>query len=354
MARLSDIPRVFASVGVIAFAKRVWTQISEDNLATWASALAYSWLFAVFPFLIFVLSLLPYLPEGTKVRARQEIATFVQQLPKQAADTIWENVTKVLEQPKGGFIIVGLGVAIWAASGGTAMTMSALDKCYELEVGRPYYKQRGMAILLTIVVAALIIAVVVLLPVGSFVKAWVTDPRRAHIDPKSPVLIVFDVVRWTLALAFMVGSLTLVYHFGPSVKHRFHWITPGAVFCVVVWILLGLGFRLYVEKFGRYEQTYGTVGGVAVLLLFFYVDALVLLIGAEINAEIDFEVLKVKRGTRDFRPAEDVTEQLPVTEPVPPEVAAEARAATEAADQAADEEEAERIKEEERRAGTEN
>jgi membrane protein len=344
MARLSDVPRVLAAVGVLRFLKRVYTQFVEDNLLTWAAALAYSWLFAVFPFLIFVLSLLPYLPQGTKERAEHEIGQFVHQLPKQAADTIWTNVETVLHQPRGGFLIIGLAVAVWAASGGMAMTMAALDKCYELEVGRPFYKQRPIALLLTVVVAALIIAVVVLLPVGTFVKSWVVG--RGYMEAKSPLLIAFDVVRWALALLFMVSSLTLIYHFGPSVKHRFHWLTPGALFCVVVWIVLGLSFRTYVDKYGKYEQTYGTVGGVAVLLLFFYVDALVLLIGAEINSEIDFEVLKVKRGTRDFRPAEDVTEELPVTEPVPPEVAAEAAKAAEAADQAADEEEAERIRKE--------
>jgi membrane protein len=243
--------------------------------------------------------------------------------------------------------LFGLGVAIWAASGGMSMTMAALDKCYELEAGRPFYKQRPLAVLLTIVVAALILAVVVLLPIGTALKTWLI--QREYITASDVVWIVlFDIVRWLLALLFMVTSLMLIYHFGPSVKHRFHWITPGATFCLVVWLLLGLAFRLYVAKFGSYEKTYGTVGGVAILLLFFYIDALVLLVGAEINSEIDFEVLKVKRGTRDFRPAEDVTAPLPVTEPVPPQVAAEARAASEAADQAADEDEAERMEQEAR------
>jgi membrane protein len=350
MARLSDVPRVFAAIGVLTFIKRVWQQISEDNLLTLAAAMAYSWLFAVFPFMIFLLSLVPYLPATTTAKAMVEMEQFVYQVvPDQAASTIWSNVApklkEQLERPKGWLTFVGLGVAVWAASGGMAMTMAALDKCYELVSGRPFYKQRSMAVLLTIVVAVLILSVVVLLPVGTAVRAWLIH-RQIINETNLAWVLLFDLVRWSLALVFMVAALTLVYHVGPSIKHRFHWVTPGAVFCLVVWIVLGLLFRLYVQKFGKYEQTYGTVGGVAVLLLFFYVDSLVLLIGAEINSEIDFEVLKVKRGTRDFRPAEDVTEQLPLTEPVPEEVAAEARAAAEAADQAADEEEAERIERE--------
>jgi len=310
MARLSDVSKVIGSVGVVGFAKRVWGQVVEDNLFTWASALAYSWLFAVFPFFIFVLSLLPYLPFNAKADAKKEIDRFVHALPEQAAEVIWQNVNSVFDRPKQGLLIVGLGVAIWAASGGMATTMAALDKCYELDTGRPFYKQRPLALLLTLVVASFILAVLILLPVGTALRSWAI--AHEHLRETDIVWIVlFDLVRYGLALLFLVSSLTLIYHFGPSVKHKFHWITPGAVFCLVVWILLGLVFRTYVQKFGRYEQTYGTVGGVAVLLLFFYVDALVLLVGAEINSEIDFEVLKVKRGTRDFRPAETVTEVVP-------------------------------------------
>jgi uncharacterized BrkB/YihY/UPF0761 family membrane protein len=88
------------------------------------------------------------------------------------------------------------------------------------------------------------------------------------------------------------------------VKHRFHWVTPGAVFSILVWVLLGLAFRYYIERFANFNKTYGTVGGAAVMLLVFYIDAAVLLWGAEINSEIDFEVLKVKRGQRNFIPAE--------------------------------------------------
>src|SRR2546428_4122842 len=258
MARLSDVPKVVSSIGLVGFTRKVWGQIVEDNLFTWASALAYSWLFAVYPFMIFVLSLLPYLPAHTKEQAKVEIDSFVHQLPRQAADTVWQNVASVLDRPKSGLLIVGLAVAVWAASGGMATTMAALDKCYELEQGRAFYKQRALGVLLTLVAATLMVLVVVLLPVGGAVKAWAIK-RQWITGTNIAWVVLFDLVRWALALLFMVSALTLVYHFGPSVKHRFHWLTPGALFCLVVWIVLGLAFRLYVERFGRYEQTYGTV-----------------------------------------------------------------------------------------------
>jgi membrane protein len=289
MARLRDVPHVLRTVGVVGFVRRVWKQGSDDQLMTWAAALAYSWLFAVFPFFIFLMTLVPFL------------------FPTQAAETLWNNLHQHLLNPPPGSLwlrVGGIAVALWAASGGMAMTMNALDKCYELKEGRAFHRHRFLAMVLTVTVATLVLMVVLLLPVGGVVKDWIIRQELPGLHKGSPWMVAFDVARWALALPFMVSILTVLYHWGPNVRHRFHWVTPGAVFSIVVWVGLGLAFKLYLERFVNYNKTYGTVGGAAVLLLFFYIDAAVLLWGAEINSEIDFEVLKVRRGTRDFLPAE--------------------------------------------------
>src|SRR5215210_3925030 len=139
MARLRDVPHVLRTVGPFAFMRRVWRQGSEDQLMTWASALAYSWLFAVFPFFIFLMTLVPYLPIGTKETVRKELHDIVYLSPKPAADALWSNVETHLLNPTPGSVwlrVGGLVLALWAASGGMAMTMNALDKCYELKEGR--------------------------------------------------------------------------------------------------------------------------------------------------------------------------------------------------------------------------
>ena len=319
MPRLSDAPKVYRSVGPMAFTKRVWGQVTEDDLFTWAAALAYSWLFAVFPFLLFLLTLLPYLPDKAKSDAETEVHRMVfAAAPHDAAEIIWtyihENIENLLQAREGKFLprLLGLVLALWAASGGMNMTMAALDRCYEIDRGRPFYKQRPLALGLTLVVAVLILLVMSLLPIGTLVKHLVVE-RYQLIQPHHPLLILFDIVRWTLALFFLVAVVALIYYKGPSIRHRFLWLTPGSVFTVVVWIVLGLSFRLYVDTWGKYHKTYGTVGGVVVLLLFFYIDALVLLIGAEIDSEVDFEVLKVRRGTRDFTKAEDLNTPAPTS-----------------------------------------
>src|SRR5262249_15846918 len=125
-------------------------------------------------------------------------------------------------------------------------------------------------------------------------------PAMAQAVTSQPVLVVFDVSRYLIALAFMFLALATLYHFGPNVRQRLRWITPGSVFCVFVWLALGALFRVFVNRFGKYDQTYGPVAGVVILLLFFYIDAVVLLIGAEINSEIDFISLGLAPGATDF------------------------------------------------------
>ena len=328
MARLRDVPHVLRTVGVIGFVRRVWKQGSDDHLMTWAAALAYSWLFAVFPFFIFLMTLVPYLPPNLKGQVEVELKDLVFLFPTQAAETLWSNLEQHLLNPPPGSIwlrIVGIVIALWAASGGMAMTMNALDRCYELKETRAFHRHRLLAMVLTVTVASLVLMIVLLLPVGGVVKAWIISKDLPGFGKGSTWLTAFDVARYALTLPFMVLILTVLYHWGPNVRHRFHVVTPGAVFSILVWIGLGVAFKLYLERFANYNKTYGTVGGVAVLLLFFYIDAAVLLWGAEINSEIDFEVLKVRRGARDFLPAEADVEAAGRPGDAAPEIAPDVR-----------------------------
>ena len=310
MARLRDVGTLLKSVGPFEFARRVWHQVNDDNLFAWAAALAYSWLFALFPFLLFLLALIPYLPRARRDQAQHTVHHFLNEwLPHEASRTIRENiegnVSNILHQPRGWLLYLGLLIALWAASGGMAATMNALDKCYELDRGRPFYRQRLLAIGMTVAVMIMLLIVAFLLPVGGIVRDWFVN--HSWIRSNHPALILFDISRWFLAIIFLLGVLGMLYYKGPSIRHRFHWLTPGAVFCISVWILLGFVLRFYMDKMGErgYDRTYGALGGVAMMMLLFYVDALVLLIGAEINSEVDFEVLKVRRGSRDFLAPEE-------------------------------------------------
>jgi membrane protein len=168
-----------------------------------------------------------------------------------------------------------------------AMTMSALDAAFDASKTRPFYIQRPIAILLTIVATVLVLVVFALLPVGAAVERWLANIGKIP----SQILWALTLTRYILAVLLMLANLSMLYTFGTRVRHQFAFFSPGAVFTVVVWIVLGEGFRFYVDKFGRYQKTYGAVGGVTIILLFFYLDALVMLVGAEINNLIDHIIL---------------------------------------------------------------
>src|SRR5450432_1227035 len=291
MASMRDVSVVFRKVGFFTFVMRVWQQLGEDSVFTWGAALAYAWLFATFPFLVFLLTLVPLLPEKFKPDVKADVATVVNEtLPQDASTLVMKQVDGVLDHPSArGFLSFGLVLTIWAASGGMSMTMSALDKAYDVEKVRPYYRQRFIAIVLMIVCTVLLIMVMVLMPIGTGVLKWLI--HRGKIFNSFYYLI--NVVRYFIALLLMFTLLAIIYYFGPSFKQKFQAVTPGAVFTIAVWLLLGAAFKLYLTKFGgaqNYDKMYGAVAGAAILLLFFYIDALTLLIGAEINSEIDFAI----------------------------------------------------------------
>lgn len=308
MAKLGDVGSVLKSYGLWAFLKRLWQQLSEDEIFVWASALAYSWLFSIFPFLILLLSLVPYLPDKAKDQAHRAVEGFVTEMLGKEAPTINVNLESVMQHPHRGWLGIGLVVTLWVASGGMAMTMQALDRCYDIKESRPYYKQRALAMAMTIGVTIGMLVIIVLLPVGIAVETWLIS--RGYLT--EPLALAFDAVRYCLSLLFALLVLSIIYYFGPNIRQRFRILSPGAVFSALVWIVLDGAFRFYIDRYARYDQTYGSVGGVAILLLFFYIDGLVLLIGAEINSEIDFQILGVPAGSKDFTgPASRKLTELP-------------------------------------------
>jgi len=284
MARLREFLPTIRAVGLWKFIKNLSTEISKDQLTTQAAAVAYAWLFAVFPFLLFLITLFAYIPENRKIDAHKAISDVVHKvLANEAAETILNNLNDVLSQPRSGLLSIGLAITLWVASGGMSMTMTALDAAYDAKKTYPFYVQRPLAMLLTIIVTVLILAVFLMLPIGSAIEQYVASIR--YIPAKILLLLAF--LRYGIAIVLMLSILSVLYTFGTRVRHRFVFFSPGAIFTLLVWVVLGEAFRFYVDKFGRYEKTYGAVGGVTILLLFFYLDALVLLIGAEINSLVD-------------------------------------------------------------------
>jgi membrane protein len=300
MAAIKDVPQVVRKLGFKSFAKKVWQGVSEDGVFNWASAMAYAWVFAIFPMVLAVLTLVPYLPWQTKEKAQKTIGEAVYtSMGGEAADTIMASVEDIMHNSKGGLLSLGLVLAIYSASGGMAMTMSALDKAYKVKSERSFIKQKLVAIGLTVAAMILILAVLFLLPIGGAIADYLKNYGFVSDVAK----VVIDILRYVLALAMLFGIVSLTYYFGPHIKQKWQAVTPGAIVTVVIWLAMGIGFGIYVQNFGNFNKTYGALGAAIILLLFSYLSSAILLVGAEVNSVIDFVALGVEPGCRDFSQA---------------------------------------------------
>jgi membrane protein len=252
-------------------------QITEDNVFNGAAALAYYLTLAIFPALILLLSLLPFLPIRDLDQAIMDLLQ--QALPQEAAALLQNTVQSIVSERQGGLLSFGLLGTVWAASTGMYAVMQQLNITYDVKEARSFLKARATALLLTLLFGLLVIGAFTLIVMGGVVQDWLGQ----LIGRNQALLTFFAVLRWVIIVAVLLLGFALIYYLAPNVEQKFKWITPGSVFGVTVILLASLGFRIYVENFVNYEATYGAIGAVIVLMLWFYVAGLVLLVGSEIN-----------------------------------------------------------------------
>jgi membrane protein len=256
-------------------------QISDDNVYNGAAALAYYLTLAIFPALIAVLSLLPYLPIPNLDQAIMDLLQ--QALPQEAAALLEDTVGSIVSERQGGLLSFGFLATLWAASTGMYAVMQQLNITYNVKDARSFIKARATALLLTLLFAVLVIGAFALIVMGGVVQNWIAE----FVGRNQILLTFFATLRWLIILAALLLGFALIYYWGPNVEQKFKWITPGSVFGVTVLLLASLAFRIYIENFANYEATYGAIGAVIVLMLWFYVAGLVLLIGSEINVVLE-------------------------------------------------------------------
>ena len=255
----------------------LYKEIAEDNIFNGAAALGFYLTLAIFPGLIFLLSLLPYLPIPRLDLAIMDMLR--QALPPEAATLLQDTVRKIATERQGGLLSVGLFGTLWAASTGMYAVMQQLNITFNVKEARSFLKARAIALLLTLLFGVLVIGAFALIVAGAIVQDWLAEFVGRH----QALLTFFAVLRWIIILAALLLGFDLIYYLGPNVQHHYRWITPGAVFGVTVMLLASLGFRLYIVHFADYEATYGALGAMIVLMLWFYVAGLVFLVGSEIN-----------------------------------------------------------------------
>lgn len=273
-----SLRKFFGPVTSRGFWKVLFKEINDDNVTNGAAALAYYLMLALFPLLIFMLSVLPFLPiENLHERV---MGLFAQAMPGDAAKAVEGTIAEVTKEKKGGLLSFGALATLWAASAGLYAIMQQLNITYDVKETRPFWKARGISMLLTLMFIVLIVGAFAMIVFGGFMQGWVdsTFGLAGALD------VAFAVGRYVIALSFMVLGFATLYYFGPDVKQNFKFITPGSVIGVFVLILASLAFNFYVERFGNYAATYGSLGAVIILMLWLYITGLVILLGSEVNA----------------------------------------------------------------------
>lgn len=260
--------------------KKAVKDFLDDDMTTYASALAYQVFFSLFPFIIFLVALLGFLNLGSFFQWLREQAQLL--LPQQAMTQV-NQVIDGLQQPQGGLLSLGVIVAMWSASAAVRATMNALNVAYDVNESRPAWKLYPLSIFYTVGLAALMILAAVLLVVGPQAIQWLAQ----WIGMEQIFVTLWAWLRWPAALFLLTLVVAIVYYVAPDAEQEFRFITPGAAFAVIVWILASLGFNYYVSNFGNYNATYGSIGTIIVLLLYFFISAAVMLFGAELNATIE-------------------------------------------------------------------
>lgn len=254
-----------------------------DDMWTYGSAVAYSSLFALFPFLILLLSVFSFIDQPGLFEWLLSQSRRV--LPTDAHAQVREVVAEVRGTRQGGLVSLGLLSTLWIASGGVRAAMNALNTAYDVPEGRVWWKRYLLSLVYTVALGLSVVVATVLMVVGPRATEWVLD--RAGVGQG-----VQDAVAWLRvpgALLLTTGALFLVYIALPNVRQRPRRVVPGAVLSVVLWALVSTGFQLYVSNFGRFGVTYGSVGAVIMLLAYFYMASLIVLLGAELNAVIQRE-----------------------------------------------------------------
>ena len=265
--------------------KRLAKEIQEDHLAAFAGNLTYKGLFALFPFFVFLLSLLGLFGAPDLLRDLIDRASGV--LPQGAVVFLEDQLLGIASTKAQGAFTVGavvsLLLALWGVSGAFRSVMEAMNVMYEIEEDRPFWKQLLISIFLSLGVAALLLCALVLVVFGPEIGGAVAD----SVGLGSIFQITWTIVQWPVLIFLVVFAFALVYYYAPDVEQRFRWISPGSIVAVLMWLLFSLAFAVYVEKSGSFNATYGSLAGIAILMLYIYYSAFIVLVGAQMNQVIE-------------------------------------------------------------------
>lgn len=276
------------------FAQELFRELKEDDVFNGAASLGFYLTLAIFPAMIFVMAVIPYLPIAHVDQAIMDLLR--QTLPRSAADMFAGVVKQITSEQRGGLLSLGFVGALWATSSGMYAIMQQLNITYDVAEGRGFLRARLTAIGLSLLFAVLVLGGFSLIVLGGQIQGWLGE-RFSFSDA---LLTFFVVFRWVVILLGLLLAFALIYDLAPNVRQQFKFLTVGSVVGVAVLALASLGFAWYTQSFGNYDATYGSIGAVIVLMLWLYITGLAILFGSEINALIEHHAAGGKEKGEQF------------------------------------------------------
>ena len=261
--------------------KRTAAEALADNCLGLAAQLAYYFFLALFPALLFITAIVSFIPVTGLLDAITGMLARV--APGEVLSIVQDQILKIAHEKNGGLLTIGMLGTIWSTSSGVTAIIDTLNQAYDIQESRPWWKVRLLALGLTLALALFIVISFALVLVGPTlaekVAVWL------HVGPAFEWT--WKILQWPVVFSLVTFAMAMIYYYAPDAEQEWIWITPGSIIATLLWLLISLGFKFYVVQFTSYNATYGAIGGVIVLMLWFYVSALAVLIGAELNAEIE-------------------------------------------------------------------
>ena len=267
----------------LAVLRRTVSEFSEDNLTDWAAALTYYAVLAIFPALIVMVSVLGLIGES----ATKPLLDNLSSVAPGPANDILTSAIKDIQGSQGAagvFFVVGLLAAVWSASGYIGAFMRASNAIYDIDEGRPIWKTLPLRVGLTV----LLMVLTAVSAIGVTLSGGLAEQAGNVVGVGDTAVQIWNIAKWPVLLLFVSFMFAVLYWAAPNVKQPgFRWITPGGVLAVLGWVIASIAFAFYVGNFGSYNKTYGALAGPIVFLVWLWISNLMILLGAEFNAELE-------------------------------------------------------------------
>jgi membrane protein len=261
--------------------KRTAREAVDDDITSLAAQQAYYYFFALFPALLALVSIASFFPIENLVD--EVVDRFGRFAPPEVIKIVTDQMVKIGQGDNGGVLTVAFLLTLWSSSSAILAMVTTLNKAYDIDEGRAWWKVRLIAIFLTIGLAIFILTSMALLIAGPATA----EHLATRFGLGQAFVWAWTILQWPVIFALVASAIAFVYYFAPDAEQDWVWITPGSIVATILWVLVSLGLKFYLQRVGGFDETYGALGAVMVLMLWFYVSGLAILLGAELNAVIE-------------------------------------------------------------------